>query len=178
MPNFTYTVDRSNPACLDVVLKTDTGAKAGDVMVVWPEDRDTVNGVVKVGPYSVKVHMQGQKLSYALLWVGLTLVEQAGYTKMKTGVVHGVLHDTMARAGLTRRETAIDPKGKSEKGKSSRYLENEALDADSAAVWGTDDIPGAKRQCELQMSGRGITITEPVLAQGRSPLKCGTCTIL
>lgn len=136
---------------------------------MWPEDKDQVNGRVTVGPYSVNPAIRNRSLSYALLWIGLTMVEQAGYRKMKTGAVHGVLHDTMQGAGLRMGKAVIDPTTHSKL--TSKHLENQGLDQNSSAIWECDDIANAIQACEQKMQGKGVTVTPPVISKG-SKTKC------
>lgn len=171
MPNYTYTVDKSDALIYRVVMTSDAGVKAGTVSVVWPENKDQVNGRVMVGPYSVNEEIRGQALSYVLLWIGLTMVEQAGYKKMKTGEVHGVLHDTMHGAGLTMVAPHVDPTTRSKL--TSACLQSKGLDQNTAAVWECDNIAAAIQACEAKMQAKGVKVTPPAKPGG-----CGGCTIM
>lgn len=176
MPEYTFTIDKSDAAAYSVVLLTEDGEKAGTVKVVWPVDRDQANGQVTVGPYSVNADIRGGKLSYVLLWIGLTQVEEAGYGRMKTGAVHGVLHDTMQGAGLTMGEAVIDPTMRSKL--VSKHLTDIEASQNSSAVWSTENIAGAKRACELKMAGSNVTVTRPVISEGKTPGSSGCCVIM
>lgn len=176
MPNYTYIVDKSDALKYDVVMTSDTGVQAGTVSVVWPENKDQINGRVTVGPYSVNADIRGQALSYALLWIGLTLVEQGGYKKMKTGAVHGVLHDTMQGAGLTMGTPVVDPTTRSKL--TSAYLESKGLSQNTSAVWECDNIAAAIQACEAKMQSKGVTITPPAPSPTSKAACCGSCNIM
>ena len=177
MPSYTYTVDKTNAVKYDVRLIAEDDVVAGTVSVVWPEDKDQINGRVMVGPYSVNAKIRGQSLSYALLWIGLTMVEQAGYQKMKTGAVHGVLHDTMRGAGLRMAtERFVDPTMRSKL--TSSHLAESDLDQNIMAIWECDDIAAAIQACEGKMKGKGVTVTAPSISKGSKSGFCGGCTIM
>lgn len=155
MPNFTYEIDRSNLKHLQIVLKTETGAKAGVVAVIFDGSSEP-----QVGPYSVEKASRGNGLSYALLMLGAIQVLNAGFTSMKTGMVHGILHDTMNKAGLTAGQMQQDPTAKNRwktHGR-SRYLEEHGLQQNSQCRWMASNIGKVIATCMQKANGSGVCI--------------------